>query len=363
MNICIIGDGLSSLSLANYLVNKKINVHIYYKKKKKNLSLNQTIGISEENFKFFNKEILNITNNFWGIKEIEIYSEKLGNEKVLNFKNNSNLFYMLKNYEIYNLLKKKLSKNVLYKKIAINSEDFYQKILKNNKYNLIINCDSKNLISKKYFSKQFNKKYNNCAFITTLKHKNINNKTAVQIFTKYGPLAYLPISQNETSVVYSLDVTKRKFNDKTVIELIKKYNKKYLIKKIEPIDKFELTLSNLRNYYYKNILAFGDCLHKIHPLAGQGFNMTIRDIKVISNIIQSRIDIGMEVDPSIFSEFENKTKHINFIFSNSIDFIYEFFNFDKELKNKNFTKIVKIIGKNKILNDVFIKYADRGLRI
>ena len=39
-----------------------------------------------------------------------------------------------------------------------------------------------------------------------------------------------------------------------------------------------------------NILAFGDLLHKIHPLAGQGFNMTIRDIKVLLEIIKKRND-------------------------------------------------------------------------
>ena len=36
MNICIIGDGLTSLSLAKNLINKKINVHIYQKNKIKN---------------------------------------------------------------------------------------------------------------------------------------------------------------------------------------------------------------------------------------------------------------------------------------------------------------------------------------
>ena len=40
-------------------------------------------------------------------------------------------------------------------------------------------------------------------------------------------------------------------------------------------------------------MAFGDSLHKIHPLAGQGFNMTLRDIKILSNIIQNRIDLGL----------------------------------------------------------------------
>ena len=68
----------------------------------------------------------------------------------------------------------------------------------------------------------------------------------------------------------------------------------------------------------------------MHPLAGQGFNMTIRDIKTLSKIIQNKIDLGMQLDSSILSDFEKETKNKNFLFSNSVDFIYEVFNFDKK---------------------------------
>ena len=60
---------------------------------------------------------------------------------------------------------------------------------------------------------------------------------------------------------------------------------------------------------------------------------------------------------------KKKTKHINFVFSSGVDSIFEFFNFDKKIKNQNLSKALKIIGKNKMLNNIFIKYADRGLNI
>ena len=63
-------------------------------------------------------------------------------------------------------------------------------------------------------------------------------------------------------------------------KLIADKNIKYKIKNIEEINNFDLKFLNLREYYHNNILAFGELLHKIHPLAGQGFNMTIRDIKL-----------------------------------------------------------------------------------
>ena len=104
--------------------------------------------------------------------------------------------------------------------------------------------------------------------------------------------------------------------DEEVLEIININNPKYKIQKIEKLSNFKLSLSNLRNYHHKNILAFGDLLHRIHPLAGQGFNMTIRDIRVLSEIIQNKIDLGMQLDNSILMEFENKTRNKNFLFSN-----------------------------------------------
>ena len=123
-------------------------------------------------------------------------------------------------------------------------------------------------------------------------------------------LAFLPISEDKTSVVYSI----RNLKEIDFENLIKKYNTKYSIIKINNISKYELKSSNLRSYYNKNILAFGDMLHKLHPLAGQGFNMTIRDIKLLSELIKFRIDNGLEIDHSICINFEKKARHKNFLF-------------------------------------------------
>ena len=54
MNVCIIGEGLTSLALAKNLINKKINVHIYYKNKIQKKISSRTIGISKNNLEFFN---------------------------------------------------------------------------------------------------------------------------------------------------------------------------------------------------------------------------------------------------------------------------------------------------------------------
>ena len=65
MNICLIGDGLISLTLAKTLVNNNIKVFMYYKNNKKISYNNRTIGIPSSNFNFYQKEVLKIRKDFF----------------------------------------------------------------------------------------------------------------------------------------------------------------------------------------------------------------------------------------------------------------------------------------------------------
>ena len=91
--------------------------------------------------------------------------------------------------------------------------------------------------------------------------------------------------------------------------------------------------------------------------------MTVRDIKVFLEIVQNRIDHGLELDSSVCLEFEKKVKHKNFIFSNGIDFIYEFFNLERKDRTKILSNVAQHFGKNKFTNQAFTKFADYGLLI
>ena len=356
MTVCILGNSLTALTLAKTLVNKNIYVDLLASKKENKLSHTRTLGISKTNSDFFNKDIISIEKLLWKLKKIEIFSENLKKERLVNFENKEDqLFSMIKNYQLYETLKKSLFSNKFFKKKINNKKDL--SFIKN--YSLIINCDYSHPITKKYFNKIITKKYSSHAYTTIVKHEKITNNTAIQIFTKIGPLAFLPISNEETSVVYSAhNNLNKKINN--IEELISKYNYKFKIKKINHIDSFELKSINLRSYHHSNILAFGDLLHTIHPLAGQGFNMTIRDIKILTNIIRKKNDLGLPLDSSINDEFENITKHKNFIFSNGIDFIYEFFNMERKINNKVLSKSAQLFSNNQNINKVLKKFANIG---
>ena len=359
MKICIIGNGLTSLTLAKTLVNQGIYVDIYYKNNEYTQNKIRTIGISKSNTDFFNQNILDIQKLCWNINKIEIYNENLNLEKILKFENfNKSLFSIIRNDDLFNFLHQELKKNKFFKlKKKLKEEEIIIK-----KYDLVFNCDSNNELSKKLFFKKIDKNYKSFAYATIIHHKKINNNNiAIQIFTKNGPFAFLPISRTETSIVYSVK-NKSDLNLEEHIKIFNsKYNDKCIINKIDKPIKFKLKSQNLRSYHYKNVLAFGDNLHKLHPLAGQGFNMSLRDIKDILELIKFRKNLGLPLDNSIFFDFEKKIKHKNYIFSKSIDFIYEYFNFENKLNNTFLSKSVQLLGRNKLFNNTFKKIADQGL--
>ena len=116
MKVSILGSGLTSLTLAKLLVNQGINVDIFSDQKIKKNNKIQTLGISKSNIEFFNENILDIKKYLWNINKIEIFSENLKNEKILNFENrNKTLFSIIKNHDLYNYLYKNLKKHKLIK--------------------------------------------------------------------------------------------------------------------------------------------------------------------------------------------------------------------------------------------------------
>ena len=363
MNICLIGYGIPCLILANILTNKNIKISIFDEGNYKKKFETRTLGIAKKNIDFLKKESISIENNAWFINNIKIFNESQNNKEILNFGPvDSKIFSIIKYNKFISLLEKKIKKKKLIHFIKKNKTTFYNSIVNNkNKFDLIVNFNENNKISKELFFRKQYKNYNSSAYTVVANHQKCDNRIAHQIFTKFGPIAFLPISNTQTSIVFSVFEENKKFKEYEILNLIKKYNKIYSFKSFSKIEKFYLKGSVLKNYYNKNILCFGDNIHKVHPLAGQGLNMTIRDIKILSELIDKKIDLGLRLDKSVLKEFENKTKHYNYLFFSSINFIYEFFKFDSKIKNNYSNKIFNLLENNTLFKKYSMNFADKGL--
>ena len=359
MKICLIGKNLTNFVLAKNLSNKNLSVDILFDNNIKNKFSLRTLAISRENFNFLSSVNNQMKITAWPVENIKIFSDKNNSKELLEFKTkNRENFFLVKYVDIFNSFEKfcKINKKVKLKKFSYKS-----KLKKNNleNYKLIINSDKSNNL--KY--KKIEKNYNALAYTGILDHElKKENTEAIQIFTKYGPLAFLPLSNTKTSIVFSISNI-YKINENQIFELIKKYNSNYKIKKISKFEKANVKFFMPRSYLFKNTLFFGDILHTIHPLAGQGFNMTIRDIKKLSSLIDEKIELGLDLDESLFQDFQKKTKHLNYAFGIGIDFINEFFKIDNKTNNLLSSSIFNIIGKNRILKKYANLIADKGINI
>ncbi len=360
MNACLIGLNLTNLLLAILLSKKGFEVEIIFEEKIKYKANNRTIGISKKNIEFL-KSILKIPNrNLWPTFQIEILNLKNNPTKKIKFKDNKNEnFFLITQNDLLRILEKKCRelKNINFQ---IYQPKEILKLEKKNNYNFIINSQSNNILIKKFFSKNIKKDYNSTAFTGILNHEKIDNHTAVQIFTKYGPLAFLPLSRDKTSIVYSVQ-KKFRLNLLQVKNEISKFSKKYDFKKIPELEKSDLRYSFPRKFVHKNILCFGDALHKIHPLAGQGFNMTLRDLKLFSKIIDNKLNYGLEINRSTLHEFKDKTQHTNYIFGVGINFINDFFKLDNQFDGKLSDYLFSFLDKNEFFKRSSIVVANRGI--
>jgi hypothetical protein len=257
MRICLIGKNLANLVLANVLAKKKINVDIAYDFEDKKKNTIRTLGISKSNFNYLNNIKKNSNLVAWPVEKIKIFYESINPKELFEFINEEKkIFFLVKYNQIYNFFEKSLkkSKKTKFLKLKKITQDYF---INNHKYNLIINSDTNNEISKKFLFNKIDKSYDSFAYTGLINHKKKENNIASQIFTKFGPLAFLPLSPTKTSIVFSL-YNKNIKDKKQLIKLINKFNLNYKIKSFGKFEKFNLKFSMLRNYNYKNILFFGD---------------------------------------------------------------------------------------------------------
>ena len=182
-------------------------------------------------------------------------------------------------------------------------------------------------------------------------------------------MAFLPISNSTTSIVWS--VKNNSGSDKIILnfnkrfDFIKNISSKFLevLDVSKKIEKFGLTFEFLRKTALFRTIFMGDITHKIHPIAGQGWNMTLRDIDILVKDLREKITKGYDIgDMNLLKEFEKKTKTSNLLFSVSIDLIRKAFRAQSpailSLRKKGFSLASHPDVMNKIIH-----IADRGLRI
>ncbi len=381
-DVLVVGSGLVGLVAAYCLSSLNYKVTLVDKKKfvnsKNSFNDTRTVAVSEGS-KIFLESL-----SLWGflksyvepIKNINVYDRSSINKILFNNEiKNKKLGYVIENKKfsevLINQLKKFKNTKLHYgfnltdiKLNNNNSRAFLNKSIINAK--LIIAADGKNSQIKKIVgNKTFNKNYNESALVLNLVHDKKLNNTAYEIFYKTGPLAVLPMKSQkgffQSTIIWSNNDNFLKkllcFEDIFIKSFIEEKIGKIIgnIIKINSTQIFPLSAHINDSFINKRLVYIGDAAHSIHPIAGQGWNLGVNDVRNLYDICRNKkIDIGSDL---FCQTYNNKSYHKAFQLFQITDKLNSHFMYSASLYRFLSNIGFSVIEKNEPLKNKITKYA------
>ena len=370
--IIVLGSGIVAGLTSKMLVNKGFDVIRVINQKIK--PLNKIFAISPSSMTWFKNIGLSefLIKQSYPLKKIDIYYGK--EKESLRFDSNDSykdaLAFMVKEKDLSEAIDLSLNESdikFLYKnEIMLENHEDHIKITNNDEEinsKICLWCDSSNFDDLYQHKIKRNKKdfFQQAITFNFIKDGDEVNH-AKQYFFGDSILALLPISKNEISVVWSCDDKLadklRIFDDESfIIEFKSRINyDKLLISSVGRRSYFPIKQVLSESLFDKRILLIGDAAHTIHPMAGQGLNLGIRDIKSLEELIKTTkyTDIGIKgflrkyersrrLDTQQFSKL---TTSLQWLFSSSNIVI-------KEITREG----LKLVENNHSIKNFFIKKA------
>jgi 2-octaprenyl-6-methoxyphenol hydroxylase len=264
--------------------------------------------------------------------------------------NSQNFGFMVDEMHILNSLNERVKKC---KNITIYTEHEITRVV-NHPYNieikfsnnktltskLLIVAEGKNSKTRDLLDIKTNQiNYKQDAIVFDIKHEFNHQGVAAEKFLKAGPLALLPKKGGHESCVVWTD----KNGVGEILASMSKDDVTYMVKSklddylgnveiTSDIIYFPLSLVYAKSYIKDKTILCGDAMHSIHPIAGQGLNLGLRDVQLLDELIKENIGLGLNIySNNLLNQYNkkrefdvnlmiNSTHNINQIFSSDLIF-------------------------------------------
>ena len=178
--------------------------------------------------------------------------------------------------------------------------------------------------------------YGQCALVCSVKHSLPHNGLALEKFLPDGPFAVLPMTEDRSAIVWTVEADMREhylgLSEEVFLAELKRRLGDYLgdIELCGPRYGYPLQLMIAAEYAGERVALIGDSAHAIHPIAGQGVNLGYRDVAVITDLILKQAKLGMDIgSPQLLAHYQRlrrgdvtsmsmATDVLNRLFSNNI---------------------------------------------
>jgi 2-octaprenyl-6-methoxyphenol hydroxylase len=163
--------------------------------------------------------------------------------------------------------------------------------------------------------------YKQVGIICDVEHENPHRGVAVERFLPNGPFAILPKQGGYSSSIVWTD-------DNTIADAIRSLTLEELqqvitqrfgshlgkLKISSSVEVFPLELRHARMYHGQKLALIGDAAHAIHPVAGQGFNLGLRDADVLARLIAAQLHLGLPLGSTVMlAQYQRQRRMDNYI--------------------------------------------------
>ena len=142
--------------------------------------------------------------------------------------------------------------------------------------------------------------YAQTAIVATIAHENPHDGIAVERFFPDGPLAILPLQGNQSSIVWAVEnelaaVLTDLDDDAFLGELEERFDERLgTLAMAGPRFHYPLSMAQAHRYTDDRLALIGDAARKIHPIAGQGWNLALRDVAALVELTVDALRLGLD---------------------------------------------------------------------
>ncbi len=206
--------------------------------------------------------------------------------------------------------------------------------------------------------------YDHTAIVATVQPELPHASCARQRFLASGPLAFLPLANEECSIVWSADTENAQqllaLDDEAfLLELAEAFEHRLgSIRKVSPRVKFPLVRRHAINYIGERIALIGDAAHTVHPLAGLGANQGFADaaalFEVISNASLQNRDLASQ---SVLRRYERWRRGENALVLKVMDGFHGLFGTDNTALSRLRGMGFNLTDNAPLIKEKLVRYA------
>ncbi|MEI8396126.1 MAG: UbiH/UbiF/VisC/COQ6 family ubiquinone biosynthesis hydroxylase [Rhodospirillaceae bacterium] len=177
--------------------------------------------------------------------------------------------------------------------------------------------------------------YNQTAIICNIGHEFPHNGLAIEYFTPTGPFAVLPLTKNRSSIVWSERSDRAKLYmalpDDAFTEELKRRVGEHLgeIRVLGGRAAWPLGIMLAERMIDTRLALIGETIHAIHPIAGQGLNLSLRDVAALAEVVVDRFRLGLDIGaPDVLERYQRWRRFDTLLLAGVCDSLVHLFSND-----------------------------------